>query len=356
MPLSVRQLRALLAGATRELSWGLRAVAREIRRWQTRALTIPDAPLREDALNALQRKRTHIVGAALFSTLPRRRDVRLLRLLVDYEIILEFLDNVHERAADLANGRQLHRALAEALDPSAAISEYYSHHPWKNDGGYLRALVESCREGCLSLPFYAGVRELVLHGAGRCGGAQSLNHEADPLWCRTALRDWAAAEFPGEQETSWWELTAAASSSVGVHALLACATCSGADDYAQVDAAYVPWICAVSTMLDSYVDQITDTAEDQHSYLAYYPSSEIAVARMDELIRRSAHEASRLRDGQRHAVIVACMVAMYLSDDSLRTSARHAEAKRLAAAGGSLTRLLVPILRLWRIVGAKGFG
>jgi len=352
LPLSRGQLRALLAAAMRELSWGLRAASREMRGWRRRAHMIPDGPIREDALETLQRKRTHIVGAGLFSILPGRRDPRLLRVLVGYEIILEFLDNAHERAAEQVNGHQLHRALVEALDPSTPISDYYLHHPWKDDGGYLRALVEACREGCVSLPFYADVRRLLLQGASRCGGVQSLNHETDSRRRGAALREWSEREFPGEREASWWELTAAASSSLGVHALLAAAA-SHRHDWARVNAAYVPWICAVSTMLDSYVDEARDIAGSEHSYIAYYPSPEIAVRRLSELIRRAAHEARSLPGGHRHAVIAACMVAMYLSNDRVRGPAMRASTDRLAEAGGSLTRLLLPILRLWRAAYAQ---
>jgi tetraprenyl-beta-curcumene synthase len=354
LPLSRGQLRALLAATMRELSWGLRAVSREMRGWRHRARLIPDRTIRADALQALERKRTHIVGAGLFSILPGHRDRRLLRVLVAYEIILEFLDNAHERAAHELNGRQLHRALVEALDPSAQISDYYLHHPWKDDGGYLRALVEACREGCMSLPFYEDVRRLLLEGASRCGGVQSLNHEPDSTRRGAALRTWSESQFPGERDASWWELTAAASSSLGVHALLAVAACHR-HDWARVNAAYVPWICAVSTLLDSYVDEVGDTAHGEHSYIGYYPSREIAVGRLSELINRSAHEARSLPGGHRHAVIAACMVAMYLSNDRVRAPAMRASTDRLAAAGGSLTIVLLPILRLWRAAYAQRF-
>jgi tetraprenyl-beta-curcumene synthase len=334
----------------------MRAVSREIRVWQRRAAAIPDVPLRTDALDALKRKRTHVEGAALFWILPARRDLRLLRVLVAYEIALEFLDNAHERAADEANGLQLHRALVEALDPQAPISDYYRYHPWKDDGGYLRALVEACQAGCSSLPAYACVREPLLLGAGRCRYAQSLNHELDPVLGGAALRAWAEREFSAGEEVSWWEWTAAASSSVGVHALLAQAAdpACGERNIRAVDMAYMPWVCAASTMLDSYVDQVEDIAGGAHSYVARYPSPEIAAQRMCEIVRRSVQEVRGLGNGHRHAVIAACMVAMYLSKDSARTPAMRPTTDRLIAASGSLTRLLLPVLRLWRIAYAQG--
>lgn len=352
LPLSGRQLGALLVAGFHQLTWGLWAVSRELHGWRGRARMIPDHAIREDALGALERKRTHIAGAALFSILPGRRDPRLLRVLVAYEIILEFLDDAHERAAHPRNGRQLHRALVEALDPAAPISDYYLHHPWKDDGGYLRALVEACREGCETLPSYAHVRRLLLEGASRCGGVQSLNHTMDSQARATELRRWSLTQFPDAHGVHWWELTAAASSSLAVHALLAHAACD-AGHGGLIHDAYVPWICAVSTLLDSYVDHVLDLAQGGHSYIGYYPTRELAVGRLSELMDRSALEARRLPGGHRHAVIAASMFAMYLSHEGIHGPALRASTQRLARAGGSLTRLLLPVLRLWRLAYAQ---
>ena len=92
---------------------------------------------------------------------PQRRNRDLLRLLVAYELIWDTLDNLSESAAahGQSDGRQLHLAIAEAIDLDTPISDYYAQHPWQNDGGYLRSLVETCRESCRSLPSFPQVRE-----------------------------------------------------------------------------------------------------------------------------------------------------------------------------------------------------
>jgi tetraprenyl-beta-curcumene synthase len=356
LPLSPRQVWALLAAATRELLWGLRAVSHEIHAWQRRASMIPDAPIREDALDSIERKRGHTDGAALFWILPQRRDLNLLRLLVAYEIIWDFLDCVNERGACAGetNGRQLHLALIEALDPEAPISDYYRYHPWRDDGGYLRALVDTCRRSCAALPSYARIRPLAVREATRAQ-VLALNHDTDPERRDAALRDWVAREFCGEQECSWFELSGAASASLTVHAFLALAAEPRCSDSDVVDtySAYFPWLSAATTMLDSYVDQEEDALNGDHRYIAHYPSRAAAGRRVCELVTRSAQEARRLRNGHRHAVIAACMVAMYLSKDSARTPAMRASTASLVRAGGSLTRLLLPILRLWRIAFAQ---
>jgi tetraprenyl-beta-curcumene synthase len=345
-----------VAAATRELLWGLKAVSREINLWRTRALTIPDAPIREDALSSIDRKRGHTDGAALFWILPPRRDMNLLRLLVTYELIWDFLDSLNEHGAceGTTNGRQLHKALVEALDPAAPISDYYRYHPWREDGGYLRTLVETCRSGCASLPSYGRVRPYVLVEAERAQ-VLALNHDTDPSCRDEALKAWAARECSEERRLTWFELSGAASASMTIHAFLALAAqraCTDAE-VRQTRAVYFPWMSAATTMLDSYVDQAEDELNGDHRYISHYEDEALAGERVRDLVTRSAREARRLRNGHRHAVIAACMVAMYLSKDSARTPEMRASTASIVHAGGTLTRLLLPILRVWRIAFAQ---
>lgn len=349
-PLSVGQLWALGRAATRELLWGLHAVSEEIRRWRTYAQTIPDEPIREDALYVLEHKRTHVHGAALFWTLPRRRNQQLLRLLVAYELIWDFLDNLNERAAGTTNGHQLHLAVPEAIDLAAPLSDYYRHHPWRDDGGYLRALVETCRTGCRALPSYPLVREVAVREARRAR-VLALNHHPNPIQREAQLKQWVASEYPGHQQASWWELSGAASAPLTIHALLALAAephCSESE-IAGVCAAYSPWLSATTTMLDSYVDQPEDLHNGDHSYVSHYPDPDSAVRGIRTLVQTSIAQACALRNGQRHAVIAASMIAMYLSKDTARTPQLRAGTDTFIRAGGALTRLLLPILRAWRV-------
>jgi tetraprenyl-beta-curcumene synthase len=356
LPLSLRQVWAVSAAAARELLWGQRAVSREIQAWRERARAIPDGPIREDALHSIECKRENADGAALFWILPRRRELTLLRLLVTYQVIWDFLDSVSERGAceGLSNGLQLHKALVEALDPAAPISDYYRYHPWRDDGGYLRALVEACRKHCASLPSYGRVKPILLREARRAH-VQALNHDGDPGVRDEALRSWAAEEFSEERRLTWFELSSAATASLAVHAFLALAAqpaCTDAEVRRTCDA-YFPWVAAAATMLDSYVDQVEDAANGDHRYVAHYATDGHARERVSNLIRRSLAEIRRLPGGHRHAVITACMIAMYLSKDSARTPEMRESTASIALAGGSLTRALLPVLRLWRFTFAR---
>ena len=353
-PLTPPQIRALVGAAGRQLSWGLPAAASAARRWRERAEAIPDGPIRDDALYALTRKRGHRDGAALFAVLVDRRDRDLLELLVAYEMIWDFLDNVSERHSEEANGRELHLALVDALDPGRPLADYYRHHPWSEDAGYLRSLVEFCRSRCLLLPSYDKVRRLVLREAWRAQ-VQALNHIEPPEQRDAALRRWADEECPGERELAWFELSGAASASLVVHALLSLAADPDVDqrEIDQVHAAYWPRISLATTMLDSYVDRVEDVAAGNHSYIDHYLDQHSALDRLCECVGRAARMARDLPNGRRHALIMSCMVAMYLSKDSARLPDTAPGTRRIADAGGSMARLLVPVLRAWRVATAQ---
>ncbi len=348
-PLCLEQAKALLIVASRQLLWGIPEVSRELRRWRARAERIPDRPLREDALDSLTYKRDHAEGAALFWVLPKHRDLRLLRLLVAYQTIWDFLDNVSERDTGERNAQQLHLALVEALNPDIPHSDYYRHHPWKDDAGYLDGLVETCRELCQMLPSYELVRAHVLAGVTLCS-IQSANHDLDHERRDATLRSWAEQKSSSrERALDWFEFTAAASG-YPPHPLLALAadvSCE-ASDVAMTHSAYFPWVSLATVMLDSYVDQFDDVASGGHSYISHYENAEIALQRLRTIVDRSVREVSRLRDGYRHTTVVACMVAMYLSKYPKRISSGRSETLAVASAGGSLTCLSMPILRLWR--------
>jgi tetraprenyl-beta-curcumene synthase len=283
--------------------------------------------------------------------LPRSRNLTYLRLLVAYQIIWDYLDSVSERGASygVANGRRLHLALVDALDPGGSTRDYYALGPWRDDAGYLQGLVDTCRECCANLPSFQRVRPIVLRDAMRAQ-VLALNHDPEPGRRDRALREWATREFGHEHDATWWELTGAASAGLAAFALLAlaCEANPAEREIARTHAAYFPWASAVACMLDSYADQVEDAANSNHSYLAHYRTRNAAVLGICRLMRRSLCELHSLEHSEKHMVIVCSMVALYLSKDSARTGAMCASSELIARAGGSLSRALIPVLRLWR--------
>ncbi len=341
----------------RQLVWGLPAAAAQMRQWRRRAQAIVDGPIRIDALSVLSRKRTHVDGAALFWTVLARRRPRLLWLLVAYELLLDFLDYASERAQEIepdpragqANGERLHRGLLDALDPTGKIVDHYALHPWRADAGYMRTLVFSCRLQTACLPSYSLVAPFMAAEARRAAEILAINHIPDAACRDRRLRAWAARHCDLAPDLEWFELTAAVSGSLAIHSLFTQAADENATP-AQIEAtfhAYMPWVALATAMFDSFADQVEDAALDGHSYIAHYSPATVD-ARLQQIARQTMHAALMLPRGTRHAILVACMIAMYLSRDDARSPEMAARTRALARAGGPLTTSLLPVLGIWR--------
>jgi tetraprenyl-beta-curcumene synthase len=347
MASTIGHLTALARAASRQLAAGLRLASFEAAQWRARATCIPDPRLRDDALCGIDGKRANIHGAALFWTLPQGRSRTLIRLLVAFEIMADYLDCVDEH---VAKGPQLQRAMVDAFDRSSMPCDYYHRHPSREDGCYLQMLLDVCRSSCMRLPSFQAV-EPHLGRAARLSEVQTLNHRHDSYAREGALRAWAETNAVGcDTELSWFERTAAASAWLTVLALLAFAADAGRSrqEASKLYAAYLPWISLSATMLDSYGDVTQDRITCEHSYIAHYPAADVAQ-RVAAIVARSAQEANALHQGGRHVVIVTTMTAMYLSKDTVRLRSARDTKFTIARAGGPLTVLLLPVLRAWRI-------
>lgn len=355
LPLSPRQILALTTAAGRELSWGLPRMNRTTRQWSRLAERIPDEPIRLDALKALNSKRGHLAGAVAFTILPGGRNPRLLQALLSHQAIVDFLDTAHERHRTVAAGEGLHAAVVEALTPGEPISDYYAEHPWRDDGGYLRTLVEHCRRQCEALPSFASVQPLLTKEAEQSRRVLTLNHLPDPEARDTALRRLAEEAFPDQERWTWFEVTAGICGQLAWFALLALATKPDLDEreIAATYDAYWPQMPCLANMLDSFADQLEDVEIGNHNYTFHYAQSD-RIDRISELIESVATELVALPNGHRHALILSCMVALYMTKDSARSPALAGDAKRLAHAGGSLSKALIPVLRTWRLAYSQG--
>jgi tetraprenyl-beta-curcumene synthase len=348
-PLTPAQLSALTAAATRELLWGLREVRATVRAWRARAAAIPDPMLRRQALDALKDKRPLLDGAALFWTLPRARHSELIRLLVAFQILANFHDHAGERAG--------HGSVEAAASIHTLGTVLDVHRPWRGyyagssppDAGYLDALALTCRSAGTRLPHYAVIRPILIEHVARAE-VMDIEHDVGAADRPEQLERFATDRLahPGMH---WWEAAAGAPSMMSVLVALALAADERAtpDELARAADAYV-WVGTVGSLLDNYIDQRSDLARGVHNYMAYYEDGERAVERVAVLIERALHEVARLPRGERHLVIVASMVAMYLTSDSARGSRLTSSTRALAARSGTLTRALMPLLAGWRLV------
>jgi tetraprenyl-beta-curcumene synthase len=329
---------------------------RELAGWERRARHIPDPAIREQALRKLTDERLNPEGAALFAVLaPRAERRRLISLIVAYQVLYDYLDAINEEAdgAQLRNGLHLHRALAEAVLPDRPVSDYYLHHPKRRDGGYMRALTDACRRIVRTLPSVSRCEQVLAHATERCGEAQSHNH-AILVSGESQLVAWSLAQGPGRADYLWWELAAGGISCLGIHALLACTADpeTTPQDAAEVDAAYFPTICALSTLLDSLADYHRDAGTANHSLIAHYRDSGHAGERLIAITSDAAERIEGLRHGRRHRIIVAAICAYYLSSGSVREGFPAPVAERLMQSVGRLAMPLHATMRVRRFLHA----
>ena len=334
-------------------------VRAELRRWRGIARAIPDPVLRAQAVATLREEGLNVEAAAVFATLvPQGRWPVLVRLLIAFQVMYDYLDTVsEERVPDaLRNGLQLHRSLAAALDPAVPPVDWYRHHPHRDDGGYLDALVATCRECLDALPSAASVLPVARRAALRCGEGQSHTHAAmqedDARLALWALRQDRAAGY------LWWELAAGAISSVGVYALLAAAAEPGETpaEAARIDAAYFPPTCALSTLLDSLVDHERDILTANHSSFGHYPSGADAAARLGLIASRAEAAVRGLRHGRRHVAIVAGIAGYYASAAGASSDEAVPVTAAIVERLGATVPLILATMRLRRRLAERGTG
>jgi hypothetical protein len=298
----------------------------------------------------LKAKRPQINGAAFFGTLTRRCDPGLLRLLVAFQALANYLDEVSERDARERGARPAAwmELMAFAVDlerswpPARPLAAPADH-------GYVDALVTACRAECAALPRYAAARG-ALAVETRRSGALDLEHE--PVLARRVelLRRLALDEYGGRHELVWWELTAGACSLLTAIVVLALAADEGTttEDMDAAMEAY-RWVGTCSALLDNFIDYDKDLITNANNYLRLYGSRGEAVDRLAELIDRSFREVAGLRGKDRHMLIMAAMTAMFLSSVNLRDPLLRAPTRMLVVSGGTLTRALLPPLAAWRV-------
>jgi tetraprenyl-beta-curcumene synthase len=314
---------------------------------------MPDPTLRAHALAALG-KRGNMEGAAAFATFaPRSRRKDAIRAAVAFQSAYNYLDVLAEQRSDDSRGNsaRLHEALVVALDPTRPHPDYYEHHSHRGDGGYLEAMVDTCRGRLSALPSHEAVAPVALRAAERVRLFQSFNRGIDQ-GTHEQLERWGREQTPLESGLRWWETAASGGSSLGVHLMIATAA-ERVVEQGHIEAlenAYFPWIGALHSMLDHLVDTDEDARTGQRSLMTGYSCVEEAAERMRLLAERSLQVARELGPGRRHELIVAAMASFYLSE-------RGAHAPRALpvseAVLGEIGWLAKPALAVFKVRGLK---
>jgi tetraprenyl-beta-curcumene synthase len=315
--------------------------SRELAAWGERAAAIPDPELRRHALASLRLKRFHADGGCVYATgaAPGPERERLVRLIVAFQTISDYLDNLCDRAGSLdpEEFRRLHDAMTDAVGPTAG-----GPYDGRDDGGYLEGLVGTCRQEIARLPAYAQVAPHVAELVGLYCDLQVHKHVRHEERA-SRLRGRA----PGG-ELDWWEYSAATGSTLGVFALFMAALDPDLPPEAPsaLRDAYFPWIGALHILLDYLIDLEEDREGGDLNFVAQYSSPERAYERIAWLLDRSLGAVRTLPAARFHRLVVQGVVAMYLTDPKARRHRRFAA--ELSARAGRATVPLHAAARAYR--------
>lgn len=285
--------------------------------WRGYGMKIPDPVLKEQALASIKKKRFHCQGGSIYALYPGVDRRIMIRFIVAFQTISDYLDNLCDRTGyeEEKSFRQLHRSMHEALQPELPLSDYYAYYPWKEDGGYLKALVKECRD-CLGLlpSYHLAQKEAVALVSLYCD-LQCLKHLIKEIR-EESLVKWATPYLNTYGDLSQWEFAAATGSTLGVF-MLSALSCKGdlhEEEVGEIKKSYFPYIAGLHILLDYFIDQAEDRAEGDLNFIFYYQDMKEAGERISYFIKQSLAKASSLENAKFHLTIIKGLLAMYLSD------------------------------------------
>jgi len=322
---------------------------REIRRWAAAAAAIPDPVLRSHATHAIVvDSRNAEAVAALAATAPRRQRRTTVELLVAYQLLVDYVDTLGERlcADELRHGLRLGMALVSAIHPPSSPIDLDS---LSNDGGYLVALVTTCRGRFRRLPAAEVVAHEAEAAAARCAQALAYTHTATRNGTLGELQSWTAAEKEAAGY-AWWEIAAGGNSSIAILALLAAAAdpLTTRRDAVALASAYWPHLCVMSTMLDSLTDYERDRVSGEFSFVSHYPDAGAARDGLTRATQRSLAAVKPLRRSRIHTMIVRGVGGYYAAHATSDTLAAEVAPDVVAQLGRAATPIVLALRRRHR--------
>ena len=310
--------------------------SRRLHSLRDRALRIPDAALRKEALDSIDHKAYHVQGGSILATfLDGVAAQRYVDIVAPLETIYDYLDNLCDRLENVppAAYATLHEALVDAVAPERPLRDYYRDGPQRDDGGYLRFLVESTRAGIAALPNYAAVAPRIAEAAAFYCELQSRKH-LPPSERESNCEQWYAEHrlrFPG---LYWWEFAAGCGSSLPVFAMLLLASqprLRVSDVEATFDA-YFPSVSAVHILLDYFIDQAEDAEHRELNFVACYATTAEAVDRVRAMVRETAARLRTIAHPDWHGFLLNAMCLFYLTHPKVFEQRLHAESRALLGA------------------------
>ncbi len=326
-------------------------VSCQLNRWEQRAQHITNPDLRGLALEKLAHERFNSEVAATLATLaPPHRRRTVVKAIVAYELMYDYLDGLTELPSEdpLTRGRALYGSFIAAVQAKGS----YSPPGQYDDGGYLAEMVLAVQQALAQLPASSAITRAATRAALRCAEAQLRAHAASSLGTGQ-LEGWAKQEAAGS-DLGWRQFLAGSASSVlSVHALIAAAANDHTTsvDAEELDTVYLS-TCALSTMLDSLIDYAEDAAAGHTGYLSYYQSHEQLAGDLAASARHAVEHSTAIPNGAHHVMTLVGVAAYYISDPAANSELALPITRSVQAELEPLMAPTLGVMRTWRAAKA----
>ncbi|OMP66291.1 tetraprenyl-beta-curcumene synthase family protein [Domibacillus epiphyticus] len=308
-----------------------------VNEWREKANKIPNDELRKQALSSIKEKAFHCDGGAVYGLLAGKQCRNIIRFIVAYQTISDYLDNLCDRSTSLEERdfRLLHLSMYHALTPGEEPENYYQYRNDQDDGGYLASLVSTCQDVLKELPGFLNAQGIMHQLAGYYCDLQVFKHVEKNKRVKL-LEDWFARHQHSVPTMTWYEFSACTGSTLGIFCLAAYASHDlKTEDMDVLKDGYFPWVQGLHIMLDYFIDQEEDREEDDLNFIFYYDSEDKMVQRI-RFFKEKAEESIRsLPDREFHHLINKGLIAFYLADKKVQQNKKLKQtAKQFIRFGG----------------------
>lgn len=328
-------------------------VRRELLYWEQQAKKIPNEELRLQGLASIKHKRFHCEGGAILALLAGEHHSLVIRFIVAYQTISDYLDNLCDRSTSLdpIDFEYLHRAMIEAVDLERPISStYYDKREDKEDGEYLYSLVHTCREVIGKSPNYEIIRPYLIYLCTIYCDLQIHKHVEKSQREERLIR-WFN-EYKNElPPMEWYEFSACAGSTLGIFAIVS--QSFHLENNQQITEklmhGYFPFIQGLHILLDYLIDQQEDELEGDLNFVHYYKDTNTLLERLNYFVEESYRHTEQLPNKGFHQLIISGLLGLYLSDDKVRSNPIvRSHANQLIKKGGWISRFFYVNSKIYR--------
>lgn len=322
----------------------------ELVSWQQKAC-LSNGILSQQALSSIDKKAFHAQGGSIYSLYNQSVDKELIKFIVALQTISDYLDNLCDRVGieDDQAFLQLHCAIIDGLQRDPHFSDYYALYPYRDDGGYLKDLVHTCKDYVRKLPSYPLVQEEILYLGTLYSQMQAYKHT--PVSLREQYLDnWAKPHLDKYPNLSVWEFSAAAGSTLGIFMLCTLAKSPNLkkNKVTQVMDAYFPWVCGFHILLDYFIDLQEDLATGDLNFVSYYADLEEKNQRLLWFLQQSLERISQLDYPLFHLTVIEGLLSMYLSDPKTAFPEEDYISKKLLASAPFTSKMYYHICKILR--------